>query len=143
MTFLQLLRLKCEAYSTMNDTDEDAEVERRLDERMVRAGGTTPPHVSLVAPAALYLTAILECATSLLPAQELPLICAFIDIFASAFCASVWRSDTCSPVIFLPDMSSPMSAGSLHETVAVRWLPSMTSLSRYVKTRRSTQRLSQ
>ncbi|KAI0089258.1 hypothetical protein BDY19DRAFT_1056842 [Irpex rosettiformis] len=56
----ELLRLKCEAYSTMNDTDEDAEVERRLNERMVNAGGVAPPHTSLMAPAALYLTAILE-----------------------------------------------------------------------------------
>lgn len=44
----------------MNDTDEDADVERRLNERMAREG-VTPPHSSLVAPAALYLTAILEC----------------------------------------------------------------------------------
>ncbi|KAI0686484.1 hypothetical protein BC835DRAFT_1420321 [Cytidiella melzeri] len=56
----ELLRLKCEAYSTMNDTDEDAEVEKRLNERMMHAGGSAPPHASLMAPAALYLTAILE-----------------------------------------------------------------------------------
>ena len=64
VTVLQLLRHKCEAYSTMNDTDEDTEVERRLNERMLNAGGTAPPHPSLMAPAALYLTAILECVFS-------------------------------------------------------------------------------
>ena len=57
---LQLLRLKCEAYSTMNDTDEDAEAERRLQQRMEGAGSATPPSPALLAPAALYLTAILE-----------------------------------------------------------------------------------
>ncbi len=64
VTSLQLLRLKCEAYSTMNDTDEDPEVEKRLNERMINAGGTAPPHTSLMAPAALYLTAILEYASN-------------------------------------------------------------------------------
>ncbi|KZT06511.1 uncharacterized protein LAESUDRAFT_714246 [Laetiporus sulphureus 93-53] len=53
----ELLRLKCEAYSTMNDTDEDTEAERRLNERM---GGALPLSVAELAPAALYLTAILE-----------------------------------------------------------------------------------
>ncbi|KIP10405.1 hypothetical protein PHLGIDRAFT_115528 [Phlebiopsis gigantea 11061_1 CR5-6] len=56
----ELLRLKCEAYTTMNDLDEDEESERRLTDRMLNAGSTTQPHKSLVAPAALYLTAILE-----------------------------------------------------------------------------------
>ncbi|KAI0920778.1 hypothetical protein AcW1_005045 [Taiwanofungus camphoratus] len=56
----ELLRLKCEAYSTMNDTDEDADAEKRLNERMEVCTDTTPPSVSLLAPAALYLTAILE-----------------------------------------------------------------------------------
>lgn len=44
----------------MNDSDEDAEAEKRLSARMMGAGGTAAPHASLVAPAALYLTAILE-----------------------------------------------------------------------------------
>ncbi|KAI0774744.1 hypothetical protein BD413DRAFT_472713 [Trametes elegans] len=57
----ELLRLKCEAYSTMNDSDEDAEAERRLQQRMEAAGSSSPPNPSLLAPAALYLTAILEC----------------------------------------------------------------------------------
>lgn len=48
----------------MNDTDEDPEVEKRLNERMINAGGTAPPHTSLMAPAALYLTAILEYASN-------------------------------------------------------------------------------
>ncbi|THH31927.1 hypothetical protein EUX98_g2297 [Antrodiella citrinella] len=56
----ELLRLKCEAYTTMNDTDEDEDVERRLNDRMVEAGGTFPPKLNMLAPAALYLTAILE-----------------------------------------------------------------------------------
>lgn len=56
----QLLRLKCEAYTTMNDLDEDEDVERKLGEKMSEAGSTTPPDNRLVAPAALYLTAILE-----------------------------------------------------------------------------------
>ncbi|KAH9833797.1 uncharacterized protein C8Q71DRAFT_860069 [Rhodofomes roseus] len=55
----ELLRLKCEAYSTMNDSDEDGEAERRLSERM-KGSNMSPPHPSEVAPAALYLTAILE-----------------------------------------------------------------------------------
>ncbi|PSR74854.1 hypothetical protein PHLCEN_2v9497 [Hermanssonia centrifuga] len=56
----ELLRLKCEAYSTMNDGDEDLEAEKRLNKRMINAGGSSSPHNSLAAPAALYLTAILE-----------------------------------------------------------------------------------
>lgn len=44
----------------MNDTDEDEVAERRLNDRMAEAGGTFPPKVHLLAPAALYLTAILE-----------------------------------------------------------------------------------
>ncbi|KAI0832822.1 hypothetical protein BC628DRAFT_356002 [Trametes gibbosa] len=56
----ELLRLKCEAYSTMNDSDEDAEAERRLQLRMEAAGSSSPPNPSHLAPAALYLTAILE-----------------------------------------------------------------------------------
>ncbi|KAH9927304.1 uncharacterized protein B0H18DRAFT_1104153 [Fomitopsis serialis] len=55
----ELLRLKCEAYSTMNDSDEDGEAERRLSERM-KDSSVSPPQTSEVAPAALYLTAILE-----------------------------------------------------------------------------------
>jgi hypothetical protein len=55
----QLMRLKCEAYSTLNDSDEDAQAERRLHDRMGSPDlGCSP---ALVAPAALYMTAILEC----------------------------------------------------------------------------------
>ncbi|KAK7470255.1 hypothetical protein VKT23_001689 [Stygiomarasmius scandens] len=54
----ELLRLKCEAYSTLNESDENQAAESRLAERMSTAG--PPPKSSLVAPAALYLTAILE-----------------------------------------------------------------------------------
>ncbi|EIN10951.1 hypothetical protein PUNSTDRAFT_133012 [Punctularia strigosozonata HHB-11173 SS5] len=56
----ELLRLKCEAYSTLNDSDEDPDAERSLQERMIRAGSVSPPKPHLVAQAALYLTAILE-----------------------------------------------------------------------------------
>ncbi|KAL4076291.1 hypothetical protein V8B97DRAFT_1862790 [Scleroderma yunnanense] len=55
----ELLRLKCEAYSTLSDTDENAEAEVRLVERM-NAEGTSLPKQSLLAPASLYLTAIIE-----------------------------------------------------------------------------------
>ncbi|KAH8830179.1 hypothetical protein DL96DRAFT_1813267 [Flagelloscypha sp. PMI_526] len=56
----ELLRLKCEAYSTLNESDEDPEAESRLQNRMITQGAVTSPRQSLVAPAALYLTAILE-----------------------------------------------------------------------------------
>ncbi|KAJ6610419.1 hypothetical protein B0H10DRAFT_1811723 [Mycena sp. CBHHK59/15] len=56
----ELLRLKCEAYSTLNESDEDPATEGRLVEKMTQLGGTTPPIPALVAPASLYLTAILE-----------------------------------------------------------------------------------
>ncbi|VDC04111.1 unnamed protein product [Peniophora sp. CBMAI 1063] len=55
----ELLRLKCVAYSTLNDTDEDGQAERRLAERM--GNGDLGCSSALVAPAALYMTAILEC----------------------------------------------------------------------------------
>jgi hypothetical protein len=55
----QLLRLKCQGYSTLNESDEDASAEARLTDRMTQAG-VTPPKANVVAPAALYLTAILE-----------------------------------------------------------------------------------
>ncbi|KAL0070102.1 hypothetical protein AAF712_002589 [Marasmius tenuissimus] len=55
----ELLRLKCEAYSTLNESDEDLTAESKLHERMA-VSGHQPPKPSLVAPAALYLTAILE-----------------------------------------------------------------------------------
>lgn len=56
---LQLLRLKCEAYSTLNESDEDPNAESRLKEKM-GFSGAQPPKPVLIAPAALYLTAILE-----------------------------------------------------------------------------------
>lgn len=56
---LQLLRLKCEAYSTLSDTDENSEAETRLLQRM-KAEGIPPPKQTLLAPASLYLTAIIE-----------------------------------------------------------------------------------
>ncbi|TFK25917.1 hypothetical protein FA15DRAFT_667903 [Coprinopsis marcescibilis] len=55
----QLLRNKCEAYSTLNEADEDPLAEAQINEKFGRPGGP-PLKAVLVAPAALYLTAILE-----------------------------------------------------------------------------------
>ncbi|KAH9045454.1 hypothetical protein EDB85DRAFT_2284347 [Lactarius pseudohatsudake] len=57
---IELMRLKCEAYSTLNDSDEDAQVENKIQERL-QSQGVEPPKSVVVAPASLYLTAILEC----------------------------------------------------------------------------------
>lgn len=59
----QLMRLKCEAYSTLNDSDEDPQAEARLNARL---GSPSSRKAALVAPAALYLTAVLECVLFLL-----------------------------------------------------------------------------
>ncbi|TFK46896.1 hypothetical protein OE88DRAFT_1738950 [Heliocybe sulcata] len=57
----ELLRLKCQAYSTLNDADEDPEAESRLYDRLLASGQVlVPPKPALLSPAALYLTAILE-----------------------------------------------------------------------------------
>ncbi len=53
------MRLKCEAYSTLNNSDEDAQAENKIQESL-RSQGMEPPKSIVVAPAALYLTAILE-----------------------------------------------------------------------------------
>lgn len=55
----QLLRNKCEAYSTLNEADEDPAVEANIHDRFSRLGVPAPKQ-ALVAPASLYLTAILE-----------------------------------------------------------------------------------
>ncbi|TFY74052.1 hypothetical protein EWM64_g9960 [Hericium alpestre] len=52
----ELMRLKCEAYSTLNDSDEDALAESRINESLGQPGKKS----AQAAPAALYLTAILE-----------------------------------------------------------------------------------
>ncbi|KAF8914298.1 hypothetical protein CPB84DRAFT_1721254 [Gymnopilus junonius] len=54
-----LLRLKCEAYSTLNEEDEDPASEARINEQFEKTH-SYPPSVTLLDPAALYLTAILE-----------------------------------------------------------------------------------
>ncbi|KAI9507028.1 hypothetical protein F5148DRAFT_1208967 [Russula earlei] len=59
-SMIELMRLKCEAYSTLNDEDEDAQAENVIQQRL-RSQGIDPPKSVIVAPAALYLTAILEC----------------------------------------------------------------------------------
>lgn len=46
----------------MNDSDEDADAEKQLNVRMQSISGLLPPKSAFVAPAALYLTAILEYA---------------------------------------------------------------------------------
>ncbi|THH14396.1 hypothetical protein EW146_g5937 [Bondarzewia mesenterica] len=56
---IELMRLKCEAYSTLNDSDEDAQAESRLNDRL--GGPASGKKAAMIAPAALYLTAILEC----------------------------------------------------------------------------------
>jgi hypothetical protein len=55
----QLLRLKCAAYSTLNDSDEDPNVEAFIVEKM-RDASAVPFTPVRIAPAALYLTAIVE-----------------------------------------------------------------------------------
>ncbi|KAG8697312.1 hypothetical protein FRC08_006620 [Ceratobasidium sp. 394] len=55
----ELLRQKCEAYCTLGDLEENVAVEAALQEKMVNAGPGAPT-IEQIAPAALYLTAILE-----------------------------------------------------------------------------------
>ncbi|KAK2465956.1 hypothetical protein APHAL10511_001597 [Amanita phalloides] len=55
----QLLRLKCSAYSTLNDSDEDPNAEAHILEQM-RNTDEVPFTPNRIAPAALYLTAIVE-----------------------------------------------------------------------------------
>jgi hypothetical protein len=55
----ELLRLKCGAYSTLNDTVQDVDSEARITDRVSQNSEKIPPP-ALVAPAALYLTAVLE-----------------------------------------------------------------------------------
>ncbi|KAF9534568.1 hypothetical protein CPB83DRAFT_842530 [Crepidotus variabilis] len=55
----EVLRLKCSAYSTLNEEDEDPAAEFRIDEVFSKAH-EYPPNTALLDPAALYLTAIIE-----------------------------------------------------------------------------------
>ncbi|ELU45897.1 hypothetical protein AG1IA_00065 [Rhizoctonia solani AG-1 IA] len=55
----ELLRQKCEVYCTLGDLEENVVVESALQEKML-GGGPCAPKVEQIAPAALYLTAILE-----------------------------------------------------------------------------------
>ena len=57
---MSLLRIKCEAYSTFNDTDEDTEVEGRWLVKVENVSGFPLSNKPYIAPAALYLTAIIE-----------------------------------------------------------------------------------
>ena len=53
------MRFECEAYSTLNDLEEGARAETSIREGL-RSRIRNPPNPVIVAPAALYLTAILE-----------------------------------------------------------------------------------
>lgn len=78
------MRLKCQAYSTLSDSDEDPQAEARLTERMGQtAAGVTLPKATLVAPAALYLTAILEYAYCILARSTTTDHTHLIGLFAS------------------------------------------------------------
>lgn len=52
--------MKCETYSSLGDQEEDPQTEAMLHARMVQATGEEIPGIAAIAPAALYLTAILE-----------------------------------------------------------------------------------
>ncbi|KIL70383.1 hypothetical protein M378DRAFT_7248 [Amanita muscaria Koide BX008] len=56
----ELLRLKCAAYSTLNDSDEDPKAEARVMEKMRDGAGVLPFSSARIAPASMYLTAIVE-----------------------------------------------------------------------------------
>jgi hypothetical protein len=56
----QLLRIKCEAYSSLGDQEEKVEIETALHARITQISGDATLKLAAVAPAALYLTAILE-----------------------------------------------------------------------------------
>ncbi|EJD01530.1 uncharacterized protein FOMMEDRAFT_126526 [Fomitiporia mediterranea MF3/22] len=56
----ELLRLKCEAFSTFNDSDEDTDSEKRWQAKVTSANGFSSHNAQFIAPSALYLTAILE-----------------------------------------------------------------------------------
>ncbi|KAL5487695.1 hypothetical protein ACEPAI_5803 [Sanghuangporus weigelae] len=56
----ELLRLKCEAYSTFNDSDDDTDGEKRWQTKVTSTSGFAVHNVQYIAPAALYLTAIVE-----------------------------------------------------------------------------------
>ena len=57
---IQLLRLKCESYSTFNDSDDDTDGEKRWQNKVTSTSGFAAHNVQYIAPAALYSTAILE-----------------------------------------------------------------------------------
>ncbi|KAG8965475.1 hypothetical protein FRC03_000472 [Tulasnella sp. 419] len=55
----ELMRQKCEVYSTLGDVEEDFDEETRLQNQLL-ASGPSAPRPEAVAPAALYITAILD-----------------------------------------------------------------------------------
>jgi len=59
----QLLRLKCEAYSTLNDSDEDTDAENRWQTKIIDQAGFPTHNTHYMASCALYVTAIIECVT--------------------------------------------------------------------------------
>ncbi|KAF8528845.1 hypothetical protein BU17DRAFT_37137 [Hysterangium stoloniferum] len=56
----ELLRMKCEAYFSLGDQEENTEAENLLHSRMSQIAGDVTPKLEAIAPASLYLTAILE-----------------------------------------------------------------------------------
>jgi len=58
----ELLRLKCEAYSTLNDSDEDTDAENRWQTKIIDQAGFPTHNTHYMASCALYVTAIIECA---------------------------------------------------------------------------------
>ena len=79
------MRLKCETYSTLSDSDEDTDAEDRWQLKVTNASGFSPHNVPYISPAALYLTAIIECVHSS-PRVDHVLIfgaCEFPGLFAS------------------------------------------------------------
>ena len=57
--FLQLMRQKCQVYSTLGDFEENVQIETLLQDRFTECCPSPPRH-STIAAAALYITAILE-----------------------------------------------------------------------------------
>jgi hypothetical protein len=52
--------MKCETYSSLGDQEENLEAENLLHSRMSQVAGDVTPQLEAIAPASLYLTAILE-----------------------------------------------------------------------------------
>lgn len=100
--------MKCEAYSTLSDFDGDAELEAHLQARIASASGPAAPRPQAIAPAALYLTAILEY-VSTLATQTDPLTASSAGTYASALKFPAPLSCHCSPLTIHTGMFCPTS----------------------------------